>query len=158
MIYNKRLINDDVVLMLLMSMVTVDIYGWWCVCGDRCQLNQLMELTRQLIGDVQNQRPLDHMLKVDRHHGERPIIHLTFTVVHRVKCLCSACCVLLKHVEAMIFSSHCYVLGKPCWSLCDETCQYLTHWWCQIWKRLEIEVQFQRTTNRKWPMENRMVM
>jgi len=23
-----------------------------------------MELTRQLIGDVQNQRPLDHMLKV----------------------------------------------------------------------------------------------
>jgi len=28
------------------------------------QLNQLMELTRQLIGDVQNQRPLDHMLKV----------------------------------------------------------------------------------------------
>jgi len=27
-------------------------------------LNQLLELTRQLIGDVQNQRPLDHMLKV----------------------------------------------------------------------------------------------
>jgi len=34
------------------------------VFGGRFQLNQLMELTRQLIGDVQNQRPLDHMLKV----------------------------------------------------------------------------------------------